>query len=721
LKPRPVSVPNPPPAEAEASPNATLSQIIAEAKAAKVKPSAAPAPVQTRPSKGQGFWLLVGGGAGALAVAIVVGLIVAIQSSSRTRPAEDQSSTKEAPSKPVAPVEKPKATAIAEAKPGKAPDVWPAEPDRPPFPGSKKFIEPPRLADFSDWLQDFEEAKRVANRDNKDVLLFFDGSDWCPDCQALAREVFFQPQFRAATADKYVLVHIDFPQTAGGKVEDAARNVRLGQQLGIGRFPLLLATDREGRVVGATARFPVVLLTDAKGHVLRAEQGYVSGNAGGVTNYLETLANWQQTIAAPLKRAIAAVDETQDDPHGKQVASDQLRALVTAQGIDRFYARQPAGPPPPVAAIAGGTPPKPAPQKPSEEVDDPRPVQTAAEPDSPEGRLASKGLLSANGYFVLSAEADMPRLMRDAEKKTQKSILAAEKTLSTAEAAVQSKKHQVDDLRQRQEVIRAKLAGLNTLPNQNALLATYNQIHAELFRLTNSKQEEEAMNAARTKADEAEQKFNEQLRPISSLYDKMQRQYKKLAADPQVSQAIAEFNRTAGQECQLGPSRSLERNGDKLKKMGDRYRLDFVQCRKGEGNLWTLSVTLNGKRAEEMAVDTGASVVSLPWNMAKAAGLAPGNNVPRNAEMVTADGHTITGWKVTAPTIQIRQFVAEKVECTVMPPEAANASPLLGLSFLRDNGCKFDIDTGKLTLPRGTKRDPSAEKQLPHLERSDGS
>ena len=40
------------------------------------------------------------------------------------------------------------------------------------------------------WMTDFEAAKVKAKAENKPMLLSFTGSDWCPPCMALKKNVF---------------------------------------------------------------------------------------------------------------------------------------------------------------------------------------------------------------------------------------------------------------------------------------------------------------------------------------------------------------------------------------------------------------------------------------------------------------------------------------------------------------------------------------------------
>jgi len=133
---------------------------------------------------------------------------------------------------------------------------------------------PPPEPTFDDWLQDFELAKTQAAADGKDVLIAFDGSDWCGWSERIAREVFLQREFRAQADKQFVLVFVDLPQgrEAKAKVHDAGRNGRLAEQFGI-------------------QEVPTIVLTDAKGRPYGCSQGFVEG---GVNAFMASLARLQE-------------------------------------------------------------------------------------------------------------------------------------------------------------------------------------------------------------------------------------------------------------------------------------------------------------------------------------------------------------------------------------------------------------------------------------------
>jgi thiol-disulfide isomerase/thioredoxin len=106
-----------------------------------------------------------------------------------------------------------------------------------------------------EWLTDLDAAKAKGVKEGKPVLVDFTGSDWCPPCKALHKNVFMSAEF-AAEASKYVLVELDYPRTTPQPPELKAKNRELQQQFGITGFPTVLLIDaKSGDVFGKTVGF----------------------------------------------------------------------------------------------------------------------------------------------------------------------------------------------------------------------------------------------------------------------------------------------------------------------------------------------------------------------------------------------------------------------------------------------------------------------------------
>lgn len=93
------------------------------------------------------------------------------------------------------------------------------------------------------WLTDIDEAIALAKKENKAVMLEFTGSDWCPPCIAMKKNVFSKEEFLNKASENFVLVHLDFPR---GNPELREKNMPLAQKYKIEGYPTIILLDAEG-------------------------------------------------------------------------------------------------------------------------------------------------------------------------------------------------------------------------------------------------------------------------------------------------------------------------------------------------------------------------------------------------------------------------------------------------------------------------------------------
>ncbi|NPA42834.1 MAG: thioredoxin fold domain-containing protein, partial [Chlorobi bacterium] len=100
------------------------------------------------------------------------------------------------------------------------------------------------------WYLDYEEAKAVAQKEGKPIVILFTGSDWCAPCKALRREVFPHPEFQKE-ARGVVLVMADFPRFKPLPAGQYRKNKELAARfLGRSGLPTMVAVDwRTGKVI----------------------------------------------------------------------------------------------------------------------------------------------------------------------------------------------------------------------------------------------------------------------------------------------------------------------------------------------------------------------------------------------------------------------------------------------------------------------------------------
>lgn len=113
------------------------------------------------------------------------------------------------------------------------------------------------------WHTDVKEAMAVSNKENKPLLLFFTGSDWCGWCIKLQNEVLKTADFKKWAAENVVLVELDFPRKNLQTPEMQNQNNQILQAFGVQGFPtihLAKAVQKDGQVnfqgLGSTGYVP---------------------------------------------------------------------------------------------------------------------------------------------------------------------------------------------------------------------------------------------------------------------------------------------------------------------------------------------------------------------------------------------------------------------------------------------------------------------------------
>lgn len=105
---------------------------------------------------------------------------------------------------------------------------------------------------ISDWHYNIEEAKQLARKEHKHILLNFSGSDWCGPCIRMRKEIFDDKAFEKMANMELVLVNADFPrmkknQLAPGQQE--INNQMAEQYNPKGRFPFTVLLNAEGKIL----------------------------------------------------------------------------------------------------------------------------------------------------------------------------------------------------------------------------------------------------------------------------------------------------------------------------------------------------------------------------------------------------------------------------------------------------------------------------------------
>jgi thioredoxin-related protein len=159
-----------------------------------------------------------------------------------------------------------------------------------------------------EWSTDFDASLKTAASEDKLMLVDFTGSDWCGWCIRLKEEVFSKEAFES-TADKYVMVELDFPQDDSLITEEKrAINEELAQKYNVAGFPSIILMTEDGNPIART--------------------GYQEGGPEAYAEHLETIAEpWENLQSA----------------EGEEARGKALLAFLqslSGETLDSFYSEE---------------------------------------------------------------------------------------------------------------------------------------------------------------------------------------------------------------------------------------------------------------------------------------------------------------------------------------------------------------------------------------------
>ncbi len=111
------------------------------------------------------------------------------------------------------------------------------------------------------WVTNFEEAKTIAKEQNKPILIFFTGSDWCGLCKMLEKDFFSTDDFKKIANNDLVLYKADFPQRRTDIVTPEQKLVNE-------------ALDKKYSKTRAKRVFPTIVMINANGNEINFIESY---------------------------------------------------------------------------------------------------------------------------------------------------------------------------------------------------------------------------------------------------------------------------------------------------------------------------------------------------------------------------------------------------------------------------------------------------------------
>ena len=163
------------------------------------------------------------------------------------------------------------------------------------------------------WLVDFAKAKAQSVKEGKPILMEFTGSDWCPPCKALHKNVLTSAVFKKQMPEKFILLKLDNPRD---KSKQTPAEIAQYKKL-----------SSEYKVRGV----PTVIIADAKGKEQHRQVGYRSS---------VTAEQWVAKIMAAVKAGPKVAGPDKPAQPAKPDKPDKVYKLLPGIDLTKFTAKQ---------------------------------------------------------------------------------------------------------------------------------------------------------------------------------------------------------------------------------------------------------------------------------------------------------------------------------------------------------------------------------------------
>ncbi len=320
--------------------------------------------------------------------------------------------------------------------------------------------------------------------------------------------------------------------------------------------------------------------------------------------------------------------------------------------------------------------------------------------------LQKRGIRVNGSSANVISESDLASRMKDVATLRRK-LNQANSQYADHRKADEKLTAQITQLNQQLVALNAQLANVTDVATNNRLIGAIGAVEGQLrLAYENRQQREKQESILHEQISAARDGYITHVTAMRKSADDVGRLYYN--ADPEVQSLISQLNESASPPVVLQPSSVFLANLRKLDDLQGEILAEDIKLKR-EGNTYWATVKCNGENSLNMVVDSGASTVLLSSNDAAKIGLRPGDKDPL-VRLGVADGRSTIGRLMTIRSMQLGQFTIENVECVVLNPEAGNAEPLLGMTFL--GRFKFQLDGGKSTLSLTKIKDSATTDRL---------
>lgn len=108
---------------------------------------------------------------------------------------------------------------------------------------------------FEGWSTNFQQSIQKSQETNRNILMVFTGSDWCPPCKTLGRKVFASEYFKEYAKSNLELLVLDFPRSTELSEAQIQHNRTLADSFHVNSFPTIIILNANGKEKGRISYF----------------------------------------------------------------------------------------------------------------------------------------------------------------------------------------------------------------------------------------------------------------------------------------------------------------------------------------------------------------------------------------------------------------------------------------------------------------------------------
>jgi aspartyl protease family protein len=329
-------------------------------------------------------------------------------------------------------------------------------------------------------------------------------------------------------------------------------------------------------------------------------------------------------------------------------------------------------------------------------------------PADAKATLEAAGLKVTTAGVSLPEEVELGKSIRESAKQ-KKTMMAADREVYAAQRDVDALRAQINNLKVQSTNLSAELANVTDVASNNRIVGALNATRGQIEQLLEKTTEAaDRLKEARKKASSIRDSYIEEVAPMRARADEVTEKWARLAADSSVTAALDAVNQALGTKFALKPSPGFVSNLKQLKTIEEAVSSEAIKLENETNSLW-VNVTINGKHKKRMIVDSGATSISLPDKMARDMGIEVGKEgIPIRVGL--ADGSEVPATLIKLDSVRVGKFTVEDVQCCILGPEARDAPPLLGMSFLGQFKFEVDAQQAELKLVRVDSGEPAPKE-----------